>query len=105
MKRVINGKVYNTETATEICDTGSNGGISQSDFNYEDSYLYVTKKGNFFIAGEGGAMSRFSSSCGQNSYCGGEGIVVVSREEALELAERAEMDPDEIAEYFTIVEA
>tara|TARA_Y100000588_G_C14075300_1_gene847636 strand:- start:569 stop:883 length:315 start_codon:yes stop_codon:yes gene_type:complete len=86
MKQIINGKTYNTDTATLICDTCSHT-YSQSDFAYEDSSLYVTKKGAYFIAGKGGPMSRFAYDTG-NGTTGGSGIVTVSREEALSLAER-----------------
>ncbi len=86
MKQVINGKIYNTDTATLICETGSRI-HSRNDFQYEDSDLYVTKKGAYFIAGKGGAMSRFAKDTG-NGTAGGSGIVTVSQEEALSLAER-----------------
>ena len=97
MKQVINGKVYNTDTATLICEAGSRT-HSRSDFAYEDSSLYVTKKGAYFIAGEGGPMSRFAHDTG-NGKTGGSGIVTVSREEALSLAER-NGDNDIIEEHF-----
>lgn len=48
MKRVINGKRYDTETAEKICDFGSDGNTSRSDFNWHDSALYRTKMGPGF---------------------------------------------------------
>ena len=49
MKRIIDGKTYNTETAEKICDTGNDE--YATDFRYENSALYITKKGAYFIAG------------------------------------------------------
>ena len=53
MKKVINGKIYNTETATLIhqWDNGRRG-----DFSSCEEDLYRTKKGAFFIHGEGGNL-------------------------------------------------
>jgi hypothetical protein len=101
VKKVINGKVYNTETATQIGTDSYNG--STSDFQWWDETLYKTKKGQFFLSGEGGPMSRWSRSCGNNSTSGGSDIVLLSDAEALEWAE-AHMDADEIAEHFTVEE-
>ena len=42
MKRIIDGKTYNTETAEKICDTGNDE--YATDFRYENSALYITKK-------------------------------------------------------------
>lgn len=45
MKSIINGKMYNTETATEVA-TYRNG-RSYSDFLYVEETLYRKKQGNF----------------------------------------------------------
>ncbi|WP_347273236.1 hypothetical protein [Candidatus Kuenenia sp.] len=76
MKKVIDGKIYNTETA-ELLHAWSNGKYT-SDFGYIKESLYRTKKGAYFIAGEGGAKTGYARACGSNSVCGGEGIDVVS---------------------------
>lgn len=47
MKKVINGKVYNTETAKEICKYSN--GKAWNDFDVFASELYQTKKGSFFV--------------------------------------------------------
>ena len=80
MKKVIDGKVYNTETATEIEEYWN--GFSTSDFKYCCETLYKTKRGNFFLCGKGGAMSKYSESCSGNCRCGGEGIIPLTLEEA-----------------------
>ena len=99
MKRIIDGKTYNTETAKKICDTGNDE--YPTDFRYENSSLYITKKGAYFIAGDGGALSRFSVAEG-NGYGGGAGIIVLSRDAAFsEVQRRAGYDTDLITEYFS----
>lgn len=65
MKQVIEGKRYDTATAQEI---GSGGGKAYpGDFHYYRESLYLTKKGPFFLAGEGGPLSRY----GRPAYGGG----------------------------------
>lgn len=86
MKKVIDGKIYNTETAVELAYY--NNGVSQNDFTYIDESLYRTRKGNFFLAGEGGAMTRYAHRCSDNTTCGGEGIFPLTEKEAREWVER-----------------
>lgn len=50
MKQIINGKMYNTETATEIA-TRSNGCTG---WEYLEETLYRKKNGEFFLCGSGG---------------------------------------------------
>ena len=99
MKQIIDGKVYNTETATEVGAEYSNG-LGCSDFRNVTAQLYKTKNGRFFLAGEGGAMSIFSQPCG-NMTGGGEGIIAMTKEEALEWAETHEVGPDDIEKHFS----
>ena len=58
MKKVINGKLYNTETAEEVA-SWTNGYTTQ-DFNYCEETLYRTKNGNYFLHGFGGALSKYA---------------------------------------------
>jgi hypothetical protein len=95
MKRIINGKTYNTDTARRICDAAPGAPPVGSDFRGEDSDLYQTKRGRFFVAGEGGPMTRWARPCDINSVGGGEGIVLVTEEEAREIMERAGCDEDD----------
>lgn len=80
MKTIIDGKKYNTETAQEIKHYRSN--YSTTDFNWYEETLYRKKTGEFFLAGEGNAASKYSRSCGSNSYCGGEDIIPLPLDEA-----------------------
>ena len=79
MRRIIYGKTYNTKTAEIICDTGNDE--YSTDFRHERSDLFVTKKGAYFIAGNGGALSRFAAPYG-NGWQGDAGIIPLSRDEA-----------------------
>ena len=96
MKNVIDGKRYDTATATEI-GTYSND-LPVSDFRNETITLYVTKRGNFFIAGESGPMGYFATSVG-NETRGGDGLEALGKEEALEWAERY-LDCEDYESYF-----
>ena len=101
MKRIIQGKIYNTDTATFI---GNYVCFIRGDFRHEDTDLFKTKTGAWFIGGEGGPLSRWSQPCG-NGQRGGSGIEVMTTAEALAWAEFAGIDADVIAEHFTVIEA
>jgi hypothetical protein len=103
MRKVIDGKIYDTETATKICFVG-NSGYQQNDFHYDDSDLYVTKSGAYFIAGEGGALSRWGRAHGQSGRIGGDGIVVIDADQAAAFAQ-SRLDADEYLKFFPAVEA
>jgi hypothetical protein len=92
MKRVIDGKIYNTATAEEICDLPCHA--YPGDFQYHETTLYRTEKGAYFVAGKGGPMTRWAQPEGNSGYSGGSGLEVVSQEEARGYAEAAELDPD-----------
>lgn len=101
MKKVINGKIYNTETATEI-EQWDNG-LSRNDFGWCNESLYVTRKGAYFVYGAGGALSRWGQSCG-DGRCGGKGLEVLTKQEALEWCETHDVDADVIGQYFEVAE-
>jgi hypothetical protein len=100
MKQVIEGKTYNTETATCLAEASSN--CSTRDYNFWKETLYRTKNGAYFIAGEGGPMSSWSRSTGQNEWSGGSGIRVLTEAEAREWVER--YANDEYEEIFGAAE-
>ena len=87
MRKIIDGKVYDTTTATEICDI-SPSGYSQNDFNHEDTRLYRSPKGAYFVAGNGGARSRWAHPVGQNGSTDGDGLVLIDETEARSLTEQ-----------------
>ena len=94
MKRVIGGKSYDTATATHICQTIDYG--YPGDFESCDESLYRTKKGTYFIAGEGGPMSKYATSCGGGDVSSGEGMEIISKEQARQLAEEAGLDAEDM---------
>jgi len=102
MKRIINGKIYNTDTATHI---GNHQHSNRGDFHFEDTDLYRTPKGAFFVQGAGGAYSRWSKPLGNNGMSGSHGIQTMSAIEALAWCEDAGIDADVIAQYFSVEEA
>jgi hypothetical protein len=91
MKKIVNGKRYDTTTAQSITSWSNN--YNSNDFNYCEETLYKTKNGNYFIYGEGGAMSKYSVSVGCNGRGGSSDIVPMTKEEACEWCqERDEVD-------------
>jgi hypothetical protein len=102
MKRVIEGKIYNTDTATAIASFDS--GHHSGDFDAERETLYVTKKGSYFIAGEGGANSRWAHHSGRGR-CAGSDIVVITKSEALNWCETHKVSADVISGHFDLEEA
>ncbi len=97
--RIIDGKRYNTETATLVARWSNN--YAPNDFEYCAEKLYRTPRGNWFTEGKGGAMSKYS----QPGFCGGwtgnaDVITPQSPDEALAwLEERNEVDA--IERYFS----
>ena len=102
MKRVINGLTYNTDTAEEIGQ--DDNGLGTSDFRFYDETLYKTKKGRFFLAGEGGALTKWAEAYGDMSGFG-SGIIALDKKDALEWCESHDIDSDIIEEHFEIDEA
>ncbi len=85
MKKIINGKVYDTDTAKEQGSWGNGG--TWRDFNHMEETLYRKKTGEFFLHGEGGPMTKYAQPAGQNSWSGGDRIMPMSYAEAREWAE------------------
>lgn len=81
MRQIIDGKLYNTETAECIGDWYS--GHSFNDFRYEEASLYRTKKGQFFLYEYGGPMTDMATQYG-DSYGSGEGLRLLDESEAQE---------------------
>lgn len=79
MKAIINGKSYNTETAGEL---GSDSFGYASDFHHWHEALYRTKGGAYFTAGEGGPLSPYARTVGQNERSGGSAIYPLTEAEA-----------------------
>ena len=97
MKKVINGKLYNTETAKKIGEWDN--GIYGNDFSRCEETLYLTKSGAYFLHGDGGPMSKYSESHGNNSWGGGSLIQPMSPQAAREWAEE-NLDGDDYISAF-----
>lgn len=85
MKRIIDGKAYNTKTAEELASAGYG---CASDFNHWRETLYRTKNGAYFLAGVGGPRSQWAERAPDGGYGGGRGISVLSEAEAREWVEK-----------------
>lgn len=81
MKKVINGKVYDTEKAKLVHEW--NNGNMPGDFKYREKKLYRTKKGNWFLHHVGGAMTDMAKPVGNNNTSGSESIETISEEDAI----------------------
>lgn len=97
MKKVIDGKVYDTDTAKELGEYEPNP--YRSNFNWYCETLYQKKTGEFFLHGDGNANSKYSRSCGQNEWCGDEKIVPLTYGEAQKWAEK-HLDGDDYIAIF-----
>ena len=96
MRQIVEGRRYDTATAREIGAWWN--GYSASDFEYCEEKLCLTSKGNFFLAGSGGALSQYARSHG-NATGGGEAITPLSREEAFQWAQE-HLEPEDYSEFF-----
>ena len=97
MKKIINGKVYDTTTAKELGSWESTPYVR--DFSRFVETLYQKRTGEFFIHGVGGPSSRYAVSAGQNCWDGGEKIVPLSYDAAREWAEE-HLDADDYEAIF-----
>lgn len=95
MKKVIDRKVYDTETAILIAEYSNYTG---SFTDYEEA-LYKTHNGRWFIAGKGGPMSQYSQPYGNNGRSGGSNIFRISSDDALAWLESHQL-LQKIEEYF-----
>ena len=98
MRQIIEGRSYNTETATEI---GSyKYGTGPSDFDHIEESLYITKQGAYFLAGSGGANTDYCT-CNGNSSFPGHRITPITREQALIWCEKhVAIDDIDVETYF-----
>lgn len=100
MRKIIGGRTYNTETSKLI---GSwDNGIYGRDFRSCEERLYKNTKGAYFLVGEGGPMSKYAVSRG-NETSGGEELIPMTFAEAQEWAEK-NLDSEEYEAEFGIQE-
>lgn len=97
MKKIINGKLYSTDTAREVggwCNAGN-----WRDFSHMEETLYCKRTGEYFLFGEGGPMTQYAQSCGNSGWTGGKRIMPMTAKEAREWAEE-KLTVDEYEEEF-----
>lgn len=96
MKKIISNKVYNTETAKLVGTWDNNYGVR--DFNYCSEELYRKKNGEFFLHGEGNALSKYAQRY-TDGMGYGEKIIPLTYDQAQRWAED-KLDGDEYEEIF-----
>lgn len=101
MKKYIDGKKYDTKTAKAVGSWSNN--CSYRDFRWCEETLYRKKTGEFFLHGEGGPMTGYAESTGDNSWGSGESIRPMTFDEAREWAEE-HLDGDEYEAIFGEIE-
>lgn len=101
MNKIINGHRYNSDTAEKLASWSND--YPYNDFNYCGEELYRTRSGRFFIYGEGGAMSKYAKSQGDNNWSGGEAIEPITEEAARKWAEEC-LTGDQYEAIFGTVE-
>ena len=97
MKKIINNRVYDTDTAQELGSWSNDG--SWRDFSHTEETLYRKRTGEFFLHGEGGPMTKYAVMTGQNSWSGGEKIIPLTPESARKWVEE-KLDADAYERIF-----
>jgi hypothetical protein len=95
MKKVIDGKLYNTETAHEIASDSQH----PSDFRYRAETLYQTRKGAWFLYGQ--SVIQFSQVLGGQSF---DAIIPLTAGKALDWLEQHASADIALAHFGTQVE-
>lgn len=95
MKSIIAGRLYNTDTATLVARVENMADVRN--YHYRCETLYCKKNGEWFLHGEGHALSKYGKSYGDNTYGWGQTIIPYNVEDAKAwLAEN-----DKVDEYIT----
>lgn len=80
MKKIIDGRRYDTDTAQKIAEWDC--GCARNDFSYVEETLYQKRTGEFFLYGIGGPASWCAYACPTGGYDGGEKIKPLTEKEA-----------------------
>ena len=97
MKKIIKGKVYDTDTAKEIGFFSNTD--SRRDFHWCEEKLYLKRTGEYFLYGEGGPKSKYAQRVDFRTYSEGSDIFALTFEEAREWAEE-HLSAEEYIEAF-----
>lgn len=85
MKKIINGKMYDTDTA-KVLGTWSSP-HSVTDFAYYTETLHQKRTGEFFLFGDGGPASRYAAQVERSRWSSGSKIIPLTWEDAQKWAE------------------
>lgn len=83
MKKIINGRKYDTDTATLCVDRDNDC----TGFAHTYEALYLKKTGEFFLYGYSGPMGKYARAVGDNTVGGGSAITPFTLEEAKQFVE------------------
>ena len=97
MKKIIGGKVYDTETARLVGKWENDRPITDGSWMSED--LYRKKTGEYFLHGFGNGLSPYAQQVATGGFTSGEAIRPLAYEAALAWAE-GKMDADAYIEAF-----
>lgn len=82
MKKIINGKLYDTETATLVAYYSNY--LSSVSPNWEKERLYKKRTGEFFLQGAGGELTKYARQSVNGMRYEGVKIIPITLEEAKE---------------------
>lgn len=85
MRKIINGKMYNTETAEKLTSWEHS---YRSQVDWYEEMLYKKKTGEYFLYGNGNAGSKYARETSQNCYSPDETIIPITESTARRLVER-----------------
>lgn len=88
MKKIIDRKIYNTETAKKVAYWSNDYGTT--DFKWQSETLYCSPKGQYFLHGEGGPMSAYAVHKG-NESSGGENIKLMTEDDTMDWMENRQL--------------
>lgn len=97
MKKYINNRLYNTDTAKEVAHWSTEW-LTTNDFKYCEETLYLKSTGEYFLHGKGGALSAYAEIVNHASV-GSEKIIPLSLEMAMEWAQE-KLTVDEYSKVF-----
>lgn len=99
MKKIINGKKYDTDKAAEVGRWDN--GMMPTDMDYIEQALHRKKNGEYFLYSEGGPRTRYARSEGYDRWSSGWAIEPVTYDEAREWAE-AHLPADDYEDEFGV---
>lgn len=101
MKKIINGKRYDTDTAAEVGYWDSE--VGKGSFLWYEETLYRKRSGEFFLHGYGHAASPYAQADGEGGSDPGEKIVPLTEDEAKTWVEQ-KLDADTYEALFPVEE-